>query len=136
MQVLRDIAATGRTVIGESLHLVGVLAKFIATIHQPRSDICQLADNVTLLAKGGLIAVCVSIVFRVVHLLLVYWTPLRSNSLLLLHWSSYAFRILQSSRSPTRPRLCGPASFAVRYLARTRKRPDIQVEDEAEQRIR
>jgi len=42
MQVLRDIAATGRTVI--------------ATIHQPRSDIWRLADNVTLLAKGGVIA--------------------------------------------------------------------------------
>ncbi|KAK8861246.1 hypothetical protein IAR55_002065 [Kwoniella newhampshirensis] len=42
MQVLRDIAATGRTVI--------------ATIHQPRSDIWKLADNVTLLAKGGLVA--------------------------------------------------------------------------------
>ncbi|KAK6907065.1 hypothetical protein I203_101054 [Kwoniella mangroviensis CBS 8507] len=42
MQVLRDIAATGRTVI--------------ATIHQPRSDIWKLADNVTLLAKGGVVA--------------------------------------------------------------------------------
>ncbi|KAK4686772.1 hypothetical protein P7C73_g3345, partial [Tremellales sp. Uapishka_1] len=42
MQVLRDIAATGRTVI--------------ATIHQPRSDIWRLADNVTLLAKGGVVA--------------------------------------------------------------------------------
>ncbi|ORX36262.1 P-loop containing nucleoside triphosphate hydrolase protein [Kockovaella imperatae] len=42
MQVLRDIAATGRTVI--------------ATIHQPRSDIWRLADNVTLLAKGGRLA--------------------------------------------------------------------------------
>ncbi|WVF67064.1 hypothetical protein IAT40_001808 [Kwoniella sp. CBS 6097] len=42
MQVLKDIAATGRTVI--------------ATIHQPRSDIWKLADNVTLLAKGGVIA--------------------------------------------------------------------------------
>jgi hypothetical protein len=27
-----------------------------ATIHQPRSDIWQLADNVTLLARGGLVA--------------------------------------------------------------------------------
>ncbi|KAL1410291.1 hypothetical protein Q8F55_004297 [Vanrija albida] len=42
MQVLKDIAATGRTVI--------------ATIHQPRSDIWRLADNVTLLAKGGIVA--------------------------------------------------------------------------------
>ncbi|ORY27652.1 P-loop containing nucleoside triphosphate hydrolase protein [Naematelia encephala] len=42
MQVLRDIAATGRTVI--------------ATIHQPRSDIWRLADNVMLLAKGGVVA--------------------------------------------------------------------------------
>ncbi|WVO24277.1 uncharacterized protein IAS62_005641 [Cryptococcus decagattii] len=42
MHVLRDIAATGRTVI--------------ATIHQPRSDIWKLIDNVTLLAKGGTIA--------------------------------------------------------------------------------
>ncbi|WVQ83463.1 hypothetical protein IAT38_005604 [Cryptococcus sp. DSM 104549] len=42
MQVLRDIAATGRTVI--------------ATIHQPRSDIWKLTDNVTLLAKGGVVA--------------------------------------------------------------------------------
>lgn len=42
MQVLKDIAATGRTVI--------------ATIHQPRSDIWRLADNVTLLAKGGVVA--------------------------------------------------------------------------------
>ncbi|EIW69228.1 hypothetical protein TREMEDRAFT_31078 [Tremella mesenterica DSM 1558] len=42
MQVLKDIAASGRTVI--------------ATIHQPRSDIWRLADNVTLLAKGGIIA--------------------------------------------------------------------------------
>ncbi|OCF32364.1 ABC transporter [Kwoniella heveanensis BCC8398] len=42
MQVLKDIAATGRTVI--------------ATIHQPRSDIWKLADNVTLLAKGGVVA--------------------------------------------------------------------------------
>ncbi|WWC87631.1 uncharacterized protein L201_002521 [Kwoniella dendrophila CBS 6074] len=42
MQVLRDIAATGRTVI--------------ATIHQPRSDIWKLADNVILLAKGGVVA--------------------------------------------------------------------------------
>ncbi|OXG10187.1 ABC transporter family protein [Cryptococcus neoformans Ze90-1] len=42
MHVLRDIAATGRTVI--------------ATIHQPRSDIWRLTDNVTLLAKGGTIA--------------------------------------------------------------------------------
>lgn len=42
MHVLRDIAATGRTVI--------------ATIHQPRSDIWKLTDNVTLLAKGGTIA--------------------------------------------------------------------------------
>ncbi|KAL7419907.1 hypothetical protein Q5752_005823 [Cryptotrichosporon argae] len=42
MQVLRDIAATGRTVI--------------ATIHQPRSDIWQLADSVTVLAKGGVVA--------------------------------------------------------------------------------
>lgn len=42
MQVLKDIASTGRTVI--------------ATIHQPRSDIWKLADNVTLLAKGGVVA--------------------------------------------------------------------------------
>ncbi|GMK58369.1 hypothetical protein CspeluHIS016_0504010 [Cutaneotrichosporon spelunceum] len=42
MQVLKDIAATGRTVI--------------ATIHQPRSDIWRLMDNVTLLAKGGVVA--------------------------------------------------------------------------------
>lgn len=42
MQVLKDIAATGRTVI--------------ATIHQPRSDIWKLADNVTLLARGGHVA--------------------------------------------------------------------------------
>lgn len=42
MQVLKDIASTGRTVI--------------ATIHQPRSDIWRLADNVTLLAKGGVVA--------------------------------------------------------------------------------
>ncbi|WVR04136.1 hypothetical protein IAU60_001135 [Kwoniella sp. DSM 27419] len=42
MQVLKDIASTGRTVI--------------ATIHQPRSDIWKLADNVTLLAKGGTVA--------------------------------------------------------------------------------
>ncbi|WVQ77432.1 hypothetical protein IAR50_007118 [Cryptococcus sp. DSM 104548] len=42
MQVLRDIAASGRTVI--------------ATIHQPRSDIWKLTDNVTLLAKGGIVA--------------------------------------------------------------------------------
>lgn len=28
-----------------------------ATIHQPRSDIWKLADNVTLLAKGGVVAV-------------------------------------------------------------------------------
>ncbi|BEI93776.1 uncharacterized protein CcaverHIS019_0602350 [Cutaneotrichosporon cavernicola] len=42
MQVLKDIAATGRTVI--------------ATIHQPRSDIWRLADNVMLLAKGGVVA--------------------------------------------------------------------------------
>ncbi|TXT10968.1 hypothetical protein VHUM_01719 [Vanrija humicola] len=42
MQVLKDIAATGRTVI--------------ATIHQPRSDIWRLADNITLLAKGGVVA--------------------------------------------------------------------------------
>ncbi|ODN87104.1 ABC transporter [Cryptococcus wingfieldii CBS 7118] len=42
MQVLRDIASSGRTVI--------------ATIHQPRSDIWKLTDNVTLLAKGGIVA--------------------------------------------------------------------------------
>jgi len=58
MQVLRDIAATGRTVIGEQIARVsGNHAEVVATIHQPRSDIWQLADNVTLLAKGGLIAV-------------------------------------------------------------------------------
>lgn len=60
MQVLRDIAATGRTVIGASPppHLTPrVLLTLAATIHQPRSDIWQLADNVTLLAKGGVVAV-------------------------------------------------------------------------------
>ena len=50
MQVLRDIAATGRTVI--------------ATIHQPRSDIWKLADNITLLARGGVIAVSLERAFN------------------------------------------------------------------------
>lgn len=39
MQTLKDIAASGRTVI--------------VSVHQPRSDIWQLFDNVLLLVKGG-----------------------------------------------------------------------------------
>jgi hypothetical protein len=58
MQVLRDIAASGRTVIGMyHVRPIKLPANDLATIHQPRSDIWQLADNVTLLGKGGLIAV-------------------------------------------------------------------------------
>lgn len=57
MQVLRDIAATGRTVIGKLAGPRQSVADPVATIHQPRSDIWQLADNVTLLAKGGVVAV-------------------------------------------------------------------------------
>lgn len=52
MQVLKDIAETGRTVIGT--HRKAKLTP--ATIHQPRSDIWRLADNVTVLAKGGIVA--------------------------------------------------------------------------------
>jgi hypothetical protein len=37
--------------VGEAL-----ITLTLATIHQPRSDIWKLADNVTLLAKGGLVA--------------------------------------------------------------------------------
>ncbi len=32
----------------------------VATIHQPRSDIWKLADNVTLLARGGVVTVSLS----------------------------------------------------------------------------
>jgi len=39
MQTLKDLASSGRTLI--------------VSVHQPRSDIWQMFDNVLLLVKGG-----------------------------------------------------------------------------------
>lgn len=105
MQVLRDIAATGRTVIGKlDGPFLGTSADVSATIHQPRSDIWQLADNVTLLAKGGVVAVSFHVTtftYQILANVAVLWKTLRGGSVLHLNRSSNAIRILQPGRPPT-----------------------------------
>jgi hypothetical protein len=61
MQALKDIAASGKTVIVSFLCYEGGISRpdlqIQVTVHQPRSDIWQAIDNLLLLSGSGTMVV-------------------------------------------------------------------------------